>query len=152
MRHSNSKEDRVKILLAVDGSEASARAAAKLAETISWFKETPQIEVLTVHLPVPMFAHMGVVVTQEMLDRHYSEESAAAMAPARRVLDEAGVKYTAKRAVGPIAETLVDHAQRHGFDMIYMGTRGMTALSNMMMGSIATKVVHLSPIPVVLVR
>jgi nucleotide-binding universal stress UspA family protein len=36
--------------------------------------------------------------------------------------------------------------------MIYMGTRGMTALSNMMMGSIATKVVHLSPIPVVLVR
>jgi len=35
--------------------------------------------------------------------------------------------------------------------MIYMGTRGMSALPNLVLGSIATKVVHLSLIPVVLV-
>ncbi len=142
----------MKILLAVDGSETSAKAAAKLAESVGWFKEPPQIDVLTVHLPVPMFAHMGVVVTQEMLDRHYSEESLAALAPVRKVLDAAGVKYTAMRAVGPIAESIVDHAKHHGVDMIYMGTRGMTALSSAMMGSIATKVVHLATVPVVLVH
>lgn len=142
----------MKILLAVDGSEASTRAAAKLAQMIGWLKEPPQIDVLTVHLPVPMFSHMGVVVTQEMLDRHYGEESAAALAPIRKVLDEAGVKYSPLRAVGPIAETIVDHAKRHGADMIFMGTRGMTAVSNVVMGSITTKVLHLAAVPVVLVH
>jgi nucleotide-binding universal stress UspA family protein len=33
--------------------------------------------------------------------------------------------------------------------MIYLGTRGMTALSNVVMGSIATKVLHLADVPVV---
>jgi nucleotide-binding universal stress UspA family protein len=36
--------------------------------------------------------------------------------------------------------------------MIFMGTRGMTALSNMVMGSVATKVLHLAHIPVVLIH
>ena len=49
------------------------------------------------------------------------------------------------------AETIVDCAQRSGCDMIHMGTRGMTALANMGMGSIATKVLHLAQVPVLLV-
>ena len=46
----------VKILLAVDGSESSLRATRSLIETAQWFKELPQIELVTVHLPVP---HVG---------------------------------------------------------------------------------------------
>jgi len=36
--------------------------------------------------------------------------------------------------------------------MIHMGTRGMTALANMGMGSIAIKVLHLAQVPVLLVH
>jgi nucleotide-binding universal stress UspA family protein len=36
--------------------------------------------------------------------------------------------------------------------MIYMGTRGRTALANMVLGSVATRVLHLAHIPVVLVH
>jgi nucleotide-binding universal stress UspA family protein len=36
--------------------------------------------------------------------------------------------------------------------MIYMGTRGMTALSNMVLGSVTTRVLHLAHIPVVLIH
>jgi nucleotide-binding universal stress UspA family protein len=36
--------------------------------------------------------------------------------------------------------------------MIYLGTRGMTAISNLVLGSVATKVLHLADTPVVLVR
>jgi len=142
----------VRILLAVDGSEPSARAAAKVAETIGWYTETPRVDVLTVHLPVPKFGHMGSVVTHEMVERHYTEESEAALAPTRKVLDAAGVKYTSHRAVGPIAETIVAQAQALGADQIVMGTRGLSAISNMVVGSIATKVLHLATVPVVLVR
>jgi nucleotide-binding universal stress UspA family protein len=36
--------------------------------------------------------------------------------------------------------------------MIYLGTRGMTALPNMLLGSVATKVLHLAQVPVVLIH
>lgn len=142
----------MKILLAVDGSESSVRAAAKLAASLGWFRETPEIEVLTVHLPVPMFGRMGALVTKEMIDGHYAEESEAALEPVRKVLDGAGVEYAALRAVGPVAETIAEHAGTRASDLIYMGTRGMTALSNAVMGSVASKVVQLATVPVVLVR
>ena len=35
---------------------------------------------------------------------------------------------------------------------IYMGTRGMTALSSMVLGSVTTRVLHLAHIPVVLIH
>jgi nucleotide-binding universal stress UspA family protein len=142
----------VKILLAVDGSEASVRAAAKLVTTLEWYKTAPDIDVLTVHLPVPKVGNMSAVVTHEMIERHYAEESAAALAPVCRILDQGGVRYTSHRAVGPIAETIVAEAKSRGADAIYIGTRGMSALKNMVLGSTATKVIHLSTVPVVLVQ
>jgi nucleotide-binding universal stress UspA family protein len=55
-------------------------------------------------------------------------------------------------AVGPIAESIVEQAKESGSNMIYMGTRGMTALSNMVLGSVTTRVLHLAHIPVVLIH
>ena len=43
-------------------------------------------------------------------------------------------------------------AKQSGSDMIYMGTRGMSALANMAMGSVTTRVLHLVHIPVVLIH
>jgi nucleotide-binding universal stress UspA family protein len=36
--------------------------------------------------------------------------------------------------------------------MLFMGTRGMSAMSNLTVGSVATKVLHLATVPVVLVH
>jgi nucleotide-binding universal stress UspA family protein len=33
-----------------------------------------------------------------------------------------------------------------------MGTRGMGSVSNLLLGSVATKVIHLAPVPVLLVK
>jgi nucleotide-binding universal stress UspA family protein len=142
-----------KILLAVDGSESAVRATRKLIESAAWYKEPVQIELVTVHLPLP---HVGgfssVVVTHEMVEHYYSEEGAKALAPSRKLLDEAGLRYTPHVLIGEIAPTIAGHAEKSGCQMIYMGTRGMTAISNLMLGSVATKVLHLAHIPVVLVH
>ncbi len=142
----------LKILLPVDGSEASARATAELARMLPWYKERPAIEILAVHLPVPRLPNMKVVVSDEAIERYYAEETDAMIAPSIRMLDAAGVSYTVQKLVGPVAETIVDHAKQIGADMIVMGTRGMTALSNMVMGSVATRVLHLAHVPVVLIH
>ena len=142
----------LKVLLPVDGSPSALRATQKLIDTLAWYKESPTIELVAVHLPVPRVPNMGAFVSKEMIQKYYDEESATMLAPSRKLLDAAGVKYTVHQLVGPIAETIVGRATESGSNMIYMGTRGMSALANMAMGSVATRVLHLSHIPVVLVH
>ena len=142
----------VTILVPVDGSEAAARATRKLIETLGWYKELPRIELLAVNLPVPHFPNMSIVVSKEMLQGYYADECEAMLAPSKKALDAAAVSYTPLTRVGAIAEGIVEQAKRSGSDMIWMGTRGMTALSNMVLGSVATKVLHLAQCPVVLIR
>ena len=142
----------LKVLLPVDGSEAAVRATEALIRMLSWYKERPAIDVLAVHLPVPRLPNMNLVVSEESIERYYAEETDAMVAPSAKALDAAGVTYSVHRLVGPIAESIVDHARRSGADMIVMGTRGMTALSNMVMGSVTTKVLHLAHIPVLLIH
>jgi nucleotide-binding universal stress UspA family protein len=142
----------LKVLLPVDGSESATRATQKLIETIGWYKEPPEIDLLAVHLAVPRYPNMSKVVSEGTLERYYHDESEEMLAPSKKALDAAGMKYTAHTLVGPIAESIVEQAKQSGSDMIYMGTRGMTALSNMVLGSVTTRVLHLAHIPVVLIH
>jgi nucleotide-binding universal stress UspA family protein len=142
----------LKVLLPVDGSESAARATQKLIETVGSYKEQPSVDLLAVHLPVPRFPNMSLVVSDEMLERYYAEECEDMLAPSKMALDAAGVKYTAHRRIGAIAESIIEQANRSHSNMIYMGTLGMTAVSNMVLGSVTTRVLHLSHIPVLLVH
>ena len=142
----------VKILLPVDGSASAVNATRKLIETLGWYREAPAIELVTVHLPLPRVPNMGAFVSHEMVQKYYDDESNAMLAPSRAVLDEASVAYTVECLVGPIAETIVDHAKQFGADMIFMGTRGMSAIANVALGSVTTRVLHLAHIPVLIVH
>ena len=57
-----------------------------------------------------------------------------------------------RRGQGEVAPEIARVAQKEGVDQIAMGTRGMTALGNLLLGSVAQKVIHLSPVPVVVVK
>lgn len=142
----------LKLLLPVDGSPSALNATRKLIDTLVWYREAPAIELCTVHLPLPRVGNAGAFISKEMVQKYYEEESDAMLKPSREVLDAAGVGYTVHRLVGPIAESIVERAKQSGSDMIYMGTRGMSALANMAMGSVATRVLHLAHIPIVLIH
>ncbi|MGI8895681.1 MAG: universal stress protein [Casimicrobiaceae bacterium] len=142
----------LKVLLPVDGSKSAASATHKLVETLRWYKEPPQVDLLAVHLPVPRFANMNLVISEEMVDRYYAEGCEEMLASSKKTLDAAGITYTVHTLVGSIAESIIEQAKQSGSNMIYMGTRGMTALSNMVLGSVTTRVLHLAHIPVVLIH
>lgn len=143
----------LKIMLAVDGSDSASRATQTLIEAAGWYKEPLEVELVTVHLPLPQVGGFaGSVVSHDMVEKYYSEEGGKALAPARKLLDAAGVRYVPHILVGEVAPSLVSHAQKTGCKMLYMGTRGMSAVSNLMVGSVATKVLHLCTVPVVLVH
>jgi len=142
----------MKILIAVDGSRNSLGAVQCLIDHADWYREKPEVELLTVHLPVPKLPRMHFAVGKGQIQRYYQEEGDARLAAARRRLDAAGIKHKATGLVGPVAETIVKRARDARCDLIYIVTRGMTAVGKALLGSTATKVLHISDTPVLLVR
>ena len=142
----------MKILLAVDGSKDSLDAAKCLVEHADWYRQKPEVELVYVHLPVPKLPGMGSVVGRSQVKRYYEEEGAQALAKAKKLLEAAGIAYAAHVLVGEPAESIVSHAQAARCDLIYVGNRGMTAAGNLLLGSVASKVLHLATVPVLLVR
>ena len=142
----------MKILLAVDGSKHSLDAVKFLTGHLEQARERPQVELVFVHAPVPKLPELGSLVGKKQIQRYYEEEASEALAGARQLLDQAGIAYHARALVGPVAETIVAHAGSARCGLILIGHRGMTAAANMLLGSIATKVLHLSPVPVLLVK
>ena len=142
----------MKILLAVDGSKHAVRAVDCLVEHADWYRDKPTVELVTVHLPVPKLPRMGLVVGKNQIQRYYQEEGEAALAPAKKRLDAAGIEYKASILVGRVAEAIVQQATKTRCDLIFVGTHGRTATGNALLGSTATKVLHISKTPVLLAR
>jgi len=142
----------MKILLAVDGSKASLDAVDCLIEHADWYREKPSVELLTVHLPVPKLPNMGKVVSKAQIQKYYDDEGEASLAAARKKLEGAGIPYVAHILVGQAADMIVEHARNARCDLIYIGTRGMSELGKFLLGSTATKVLHISTVPVLLVK
>ena len=138
----------MRILVAVDGSKPSLKAVQLLIDHCDWYREKPQVELVTVHLPVPHVARLP----KAQLERYYVEEGEKMLAPAKKKLDSAGVKYQPHVLVGPVAEAIVKHAKDKRCDLIYIGTRGMSELGKALVGSTATKVMHIADTPVLLVK
>jgi nucleotide-binding universal stress UspA family protein len=67
-------------------------------------------------------------------------------------LKGAGVPFTREVLEGPIGRIIAEHAERSGCDAIVMGRHGESAIADMLMGSVAMKVLHASKLPVLLVR
>lgn len=141
----------MKILLAIDGSEVSLRAVRSLIEHVRWFREPPELHLLHVHLPVPI----GLAthpISRETLETYYREESEAALAGARQLLEDAGFSSTLHIHVGQPAELIVKVAKELGCEMVCMGSHGHSVLKNAILGSVATKVLQLVKVPLLLVK
>jgi nucleotide-binding universal stress UspA family protein len=142
----------MKILLAVDGSENSMHAVEFAIGHADWYREAPRVELVTVHLPVPKLPNMGMVVGRRELQRYYDEEGRANLARAAKRLKAGGIDFTQHVLVGAIAETIAQHAKKAGCDLILVGTRGLTATASALLGSTATKLLHVAQTPVLLIR
>jgi len=138
----------MKILVAVDGSKPSLKAVQLLIDHADWYRAKPEVELIGVHLPVPKVSH----VNKAQLDRYYREEGEAMLTAAMKKLDAARITYQPRALVGPVAETIVEHAKKTRCDLIYIGTRGMTGLGKALLGSTAAKVLHIAETPVLLVK
>lgn len=81
-----------------------------------------------------------------------SRRSARALRKAIGACEAAGVQFRVRTELGPISETIDRVAREAHADQIVMGTRGLGRLRGLLLGSVATGVIHLARIPVTLVK
>lgn len=140
-----------KVLVPVDGSTCSDHAVAQFIEHAAWFRETPEVHLLHVHAPIPV-GRVQQHVGHEMLETYYREESDVLLVSAETLLRDAGLAFSRHIHVGPAAEIIVKLARELECDIIFMGTHGRGALPAVVLGSVASKVLHLADRPVMLCK
>lgn len=139
-----------KIFVPFDGSGCALRAlehALDLARRLGG-----SIHLAHAHEEPLIYGEIAVYVPREKMEKLQREHSDGMLSRAEPVLKNAGVPYEKEILVGPPAQVLAERARALGCDAIVMGTHGLTPLGNMLMGSVAAKVVHASSIPVTLVK
>lgn len=142
----------MKILIAVDGSQHSLSAVRSFIAHIDWYRERPEAHLVYVNPRLPYEGRASSVLGKEEIKLYYREEGEAALVDAKQLLKNANIPHAEHIFVGPVAETLVEKADSMHCDLIMIGTHGRTATTSMLLGSVANKVLHVSNIPVLLVR
>jgi nucleotide-binding universal stress UspA family protein len=137
------------ILVPVDGSPASDRAAAFAA------KQAKAMPGMVVHL-LNVQASVGNLVTsfvpKETVDAHRREEGEKALASAARICADAGVPCEKHIGVGRPGEVIGQFARKLGAAAVVTGTRGHSGVAGVLMGSVAQDIVAHVDVPITLVK
>lgn len=140
----------MRIVLAVDGSPVSARAARHVVKLAAGMAEPPKLTVVTVD--APMMPGVERKLGKAAVQRYHDENAEYAFREACEILDKAGIAYDARAVIGDVGPSLIKAASPGRCDLLVMGSRGRGAMKSAVLGSVALKVLTGSKVPVTLVR
>jgi nucleotide-binding universal stress UspA family protein len=140
----------MKILVAVDGSEYTRRMLAYLAAHDEWLGAAHDYTVVTVVPAVP--ARAAKVLDHSLLVDYYHDEAEKIFKPIRTFFAKQGLKGRFVEKTGAPAEVLGKLLAGDKFDLLVMGSHGHSALGNLVMGSVTTRVLAVCKTPVLLIR
>ena len=140
----------MKILVAVDGSSFTKRMLAYLVAHDEWLGSAHQYTVLHAVPAVPPRA--AAVLDKAVLKSYYDDEAEKVLKTVRTFFDKQKVRAEFVSKVGPAADVISAAANKGKFDLLLMGSHGHGTLGNLVLGSVATKVMSQTEVPVLLVR
>ncbi len=140
----------MKILIPFDGS---AHAEHALAHTLKAYPNAGEKDLLLLNVQHPIvYGEVAIYIQADKLEEMARDAATRALDVSKPLLERAGRQATRLMEIGDIAETIAAIAKRQQVDAIVMGTRGMGAIGTFVIGSVASKVVHLVDVPVTLVK
>ncbi|KLV28880.1 universal stress protein [Priestia megaterium] len=132
-----------KILLAVDGSEHSKRAA-KHAIKVALLIPEAKVEIISV-------IDLSKVKT-EVLHGELKQKRQQALEELKSCFEKEQVTYELKIERGEPGPTIVSYANKNGFDLVVIGSRGLNSLQEMVLGSVSHKVAKRVHCPVMIIK
>jgi nucleotide-binding universal stress UspA family protein len=127
-------------LVAVDSSDNALRAVAHAAG------QAGTMNAVALHL-----VHVQPWLAKEAAEAELAHRALGATARARDLLDAKGLPWRLHVALGEPAERIIHRAVRISASGIVIGSRGLNVVESLLFGSVAYKVMHLSPLPVMVV-
>lgn len=137
-----------KILVPIDGSDASLRALAHAVE----MARTAGAKIVMVNVQQALERWYSGGLLNEKALAHLRELGMADSAKARALIDASGLTYEFDVLFGQPEEVIARMANEQGCVGVVMGTRGLGDLANAFLGSTAHKVIQLCDVPVTLVK
>ena len=139
-----------RILVPIDFSDhcdQALRTATDLAHSLG-----AQIDLIhVIHSPVHYGVPGEVGVYQDLMAELQSNARSRLGRIQQGVVAE-GLRAEVHVAEGSAAHAIVEHAEKLASDLIVMGTRGLSGLKHVMLGSVAERTARLAPCPVMTVR
>ncbi|MEW5780788.1 MAG: universal stress protein [Pseudomonadota bacterium] len=137
-------------LVPVDGDAISLKPIDWIIAHRDDWKTLPTIHLLNVQ--PPLSGDVSRFINAGQIRDFHREEGLKALAEAKGRLEAAGIVPQLHVSVGNSAETITAYAADLGCELILLGTRGHTGISGTLLGSVASRVVAHTPVPVLLVR
>ncbi len=143
------------LLVPTDGSPLSTSTvdravsfAKEAGARITFFYAQPDF-------PMPIYGEGALIdpTTPEQFAKSAAEEARVILEKAKQTADAAGVTAGTDTVVNEVPyEGIIDAANRHGCDLIFMASHGRRGIAGLLLGSEATKVLTHSKIPVLIYR
>ncbi|MDO9198768.1 universal stress protein [Rhodoferax sp.] len=141
----------LKILIAIDGSDHANRAIEAVAKMA---RSSLDLEAILLCVsPEPIFYGDYTAATIQKIEEDQKKQQNAILTKSTEYARALELKLgEPARAYGVVANEIVRVAKEMHVDQIAMGTRGMGAVGTMLLGSVAQRVIHQAPVPVLLVK
>lgn len=144
------------VLICYDGSE-HAKDAVRNAARLLAVKDALVVTVWQPTADLDAFAWYGAgpnMVNFAELDRAGAEAGGRVAEEGARIAREAGVRAEAIaiEATPPVWKTIVETADLHDAAAIVMGSRGLSGLRSMLLGSVSNAVVHHTDRPTLVIH
>jgi nucleotide-binding universal stress UspA family protein len=104
-------------------------------------REPIRVKLLSVQMPLN--GHVRLFFSDADVAAFHQEDAERELAPVRRALKVAGIRYDEYVEVGLSAETIAHFAQEHGCSQIVLGPMRDAGLSGLILGSLTQQIEHL---------
>ncbi|MEI7447209.1 MAG: universal stress protein [Burkholderiales bacterium] len=141
----------MKILVAIDGSKNSLRALKYAIKLAGRLTGSAELVLVNAHDDIALRG-ASQFVGKEAVKSFLDDQSKAELADAVEVATKAKVTFTTRVLRGQVAPAIAKAATTEEADLIVLGSKGRTALKDLLIGSVAQRVAALAEVPVTLVK
>lgn len=142
----------MKILVATDGSKPALNAVKYAINLVRQLSSTSNaITLISVHDDAGL-RHAKAFVGREVVADYLRELSEKELKPACKLLDAAGIKHDMEVRTGHVAKEIVSLAKSGKYDLLVLGAKGRSAAADLLLGSVAQRVLAIAQTPVLLVK
>ncbi len=139
-----------KILVAVDGSSCSNKAVKHAVDMCNQFGADMHTIFVISEMVVESFKQLGKKESKEVMEK-LKGEGKKYFRSAKEEAKKVDVKVVEVLRAGFPADEIATYAKKTKIDLIIMGTHGRRGGTRPLIGSVAGRVIHYAPCPVMVV-